>query len=85
MPYTKSLHLYRTILREVRTLEPIPLRRKITRNTRDVFRHYRVAEGHLVQDLHKDGRALIAVVQWLRKLPEVGRDSHHEHTGEQPR
>ena len=72
MPHTRSLHLYRAILREVRTLDSAPLRRKITRNTRELFQYYRTAGGPLVQELHQDGQAVITIARWLQSLPEVG-------------
>lgn len=72
MPSISSLRLYREILREVAGLSPAPLRRKITRNTREAFAHHRSAPGHRLAELHEDGRAVVTVIRWLKTIPEVG-------------
>lgn len=72
MPKLSSLRLYREILREVAGLSPAPLRRKITRNTREAFAHHRSAPGHRLAELHEDGRAVLTVIRWLKTIPEVG-------------
>ena len=49
-----------------------PVRKKVCHNTREVFDLYRAeTDASVIAGLHDAGNALVRVIAWLRKLPEV--------------
>ena len=69
---SKSLQLYRTLLRAVNAVPVRPIQRKLTYNIRQLFDLYRVPQpGTDLNKLHQDAEAATQVLRWFSKLPQV--------------
>lgn len=69
---SKSLHLYRQLLREAKHFPVAPVGRKIAFNTREVFEIHRgESQTAEIERLHAGGQAALRVIAWLKLLPQV--------------
>lgn len=69
---SRSKRLYRSILRESAALRVQPVRRKLCQNTREFFDLYRQeTDPDTLETLDEVGHAVVRVISWLRRLPEV--------------
>lgn len=68
----RAIQAYRSLLRQVRVLEPAPLRRKLLYNARALWEAHRgESDPALLAALHEEAAAAERAARWLRGLPKA--------------
>ena len=69
---SRSIHLYRQLLREASHFPVAPVGRKFAFNAREVFEIHRGEQrSKEIERLHAGGQAALRVIAWLKLLPKV--------------
>lgn len=71
-PNTKTITLWRSLLREIYKITVAPVRSKTLKNARELFElHKEEAAPEKLLQLHESCQAAVRFLFWIRALPKV--------------